>query len=739
MSISKKHVLTTLITSTIAITDLQAATIEQIIVTAQKRQQSAQDVPIAMSVIDGDDVKKLGITSGSDIGNQAPNVQVQRPYGDVQPIFSIRGISMTDFKATQASPIGVYMDEVALGVPFTHGMQMFDLERIEVLRGPQGTLFGKNTTGGAVSISSRKPSQEQEGYVTAGYGNFNRIDVQGAYNTTLTDDVAVRVAVNSSKADGHFDSEIPGVSDPDSIDHWAVRTGFSWQVNDSLDVLLQYTHAEQDANAPVISPGGTNIGGFTHTGSAFDSYADRVDSQTVDFDMGALTLNWDLNDELTLTSITGVGEGEYLNKSDADGSPLAIIHIDWGTSFDQVSEDIRLSGTYDRLEFIAGFYYANEEVDGNNFYIFGADRPDAFAGQNINSDLELERESYALYSHVTYDLTENLALNLGLRYSTDEHTLSNFAVRWTDAATGLPSGLAAVVFGDSTTLSLDSDSFEDKEWSGKVGLDYHLSDDTLLYASFSRGYRSGAFNTGALFQNETTNVLDPEFVDAYEIGFKTQYWDNKAQFNSAAFYYDYEDQQFINVVGLSQLLTSAKKASVAGIEAELLLLPTDNLTLNIGVGLLDTEYDDATLLVALDAFGATSRPENLSGNKLVAAPEVNFNFAADYVIPFDSGEVTLHADTVYTSEQYYSAFNDFYDPATVGADYRDIQQDSYWMTNARLTYTHFNSGIEAALWVKNVADEEVKGYAINSQTYGGFDYTQYMKPRTYGVEVTYRF
>lgn len=722
-----------------ATTVVHAAVIEEILVTAQKRTENAQDVPIAVSVIGGDAIEALGMASGSDVGNQVPNLQVQRPYGDVQPIFSVRGISMTDFKATQASPIGVYVDEVFLGVPFTHGMQMFDLERVEVLRGPQGTLFGKNTTGGAISVTSKAPSAQREGYATIGFGNFNRIDVKAGYQTGLVDDVlAMRVAINSSKADGHFESQLPGVPDPDSVDHWSARLSLSYQPTENIDAVLRITTARQDANAPTITPGGTNIGGYSHVGSAFNSFANRVAPQTTDFDLASLSVNWQLGD-WTITSITASGSGDYLNQTDADGSPLEIINIDWGTSFDQFSEDLRASAEFEDLTVIAGVYYADEDIAGNNHYVFGTDRPDAFNGIAIDSNLKLKRESIAAYGQASYDVTDALSLTFGLRYSSDEHTLSDFTVDWLDAATGGPSPVAVFVFGASQTVNLASKSFEDKEVSGKLGIDYRLGEDALVYASYSRGYRSGAFNTGALFQNEVDKVLEPEFVDSYELGFKSQFWDGQAQLNSAIFYYDYQDQQFVNVVGISQLLTSAEKADILGAEIELLVRPTDQLTVQAGLGLLDTEYKEAELLVALDPFGATSRTEDLSGNKLVAAPDVNFNLAVDYEVPIGDASLTFHIDTVYTSEQFFSAFNDFFDPTTVGADYRGIREDSYWMTNGRVSYRSPEERFGIALWVKNIEDKEVIGYAINAQSYGGFDYTQYLKPRTFGVEASYRF
>ncbi|GAB3377131.1 TonB-dependent receptor [Spongiibacter taiwanensis] len=716
-----------------------AAVIEEVIVTAQKRDQNAQDVPIAVTAIKGESLERLGLSNGSEIASQIPNVQVQKPYGDAQPIFAIRGIVNSDYKATTASPVGVYVDEVYLGVPTTHGLQLFDVDRIEILRGPQGTLFGKNTTGGAVSVSTALPSGERGGYVGVGVGNFNRIDLKGAYETALIPDILdVRGAINSSKADGHFENKEPGKDDLDSVDYLSARGVAYYRPTSGLDVIFRYTIADQDSNAPTITPGGTNIGGYKHEGSAFDVRSDYVEAQTNKFDLASLSVSYSW-DEYFLTSITGLGDGDYLNKTDTDGSPLDIITVDWGTSFEQISEDLRFGGGFDWYNFIFGLYLSRESVEADNFYQFGRDRPDAFNGTQINQNLELRRDSLATYGQASFDITSELAFTVGLRYSVDTNMLRDFEVDWIDGRTGLPSPVALAAFGSTRTVDIEEREFENKELSGKLGFDYKVDEASLLYFSYSRGYRSGAFNTGALFESETEEVLEPEIVDAYEIGFKAQLWGRQAQLNSAIFYYDYQDQQFVNVVGISQLLASADKSSVIGVESELLLKPTDRITINTGLGILETEYKKLELDVALDALGSTSRSEDLSGNKLLAAPEVNFNFSIDYVVPFESSDLIFHLDTMYASEQFFTAFNDYYDEDTVGADFRGIKQESYWMSNARITYEIPDKGISFAAWCKNLENKEIIAYSINAQAYGGFDFNQYLKPRTFGVEVKYIF
>ncbi len=716
--------------------------LEEIIVTAQKRNESLQDVPISETVLSSEAIRSMQFSSGSEIARQTPNLNVSKLGNEDQPKFSMRGISTSAFNLNASSATGVFTDEVFVSSSFLGGQQMFDMERVEVLRGPQGTLFGKNTTAGAINFITKAPTFEQEGYVTASLGNNNFKNVSGAINTPLIEDkLAARLAFNYTDSDGWVDNAcsgdgLPGLcsgeEDLSSIDNHAVRLGLRYEEDDFDATLRLFSVRSNPTNIGVFTRGtntnGTNVAGINPrvnpiTGAAFDSHEGAFDNTghiKVKGDGGYLTMNWSF-DNFDITSITSLLNGEFYNPVDGDGTFLPITELIFATDSKEQGQDLRLSTTFDGpLNFIAGLYYFQDKNDILfDLRVNGAPGEHLYQAQTY----EQTRTQYAVYVDATYDFTDQLIGYAGIRWTDDEGKIKDFNVAndLTPAFTGAP---VTLVFNDGPYKR----DYHDSEPTGRIGLRYHFSDDTMGYAQFVRGYRSSEINGGALNEASLT-VVSPEFLDAYELGLKTQLLDNRVSLNSALFYYDFSDQQFINSVSLTdQQLVNAGASSILGLELEAVARLTSALQVSAGLGWLDTEYDELVL-----TNPNTNAPIDLSGNELIEAPELSANLAIDYTIAMSEGEVTAHFDTAYVSSQFYTAFND--NPATFPQNLNE--SDAFWESNARLSYNH-NDQYEVSLWVKNLNDnDEIAGSQVNASSATHFATVPY--PRRYGIDFRYNW
>ncbi|NIB41610.1 TonB-dependent receptor [Pseudomaricurvus alkylphenolicus] len=732
--------------------------LEEVVVTAQKRAESVQDIPVAISAFTAESLENRKMETANDIAAGVPNLQVSSPYGETQPIFSIRGQSMSDYNTNQASPVGVYVDEAYIGTNYLQGMALFDLERVEVLRGPQGTLYGKNTTGGAINFITRAPSLEgTSGKVTLTVGDYGREHIDAAAETVLVEDtLGIRAAYTYTKTDGHHDNHFPGGDDLTSIDTWAGRISLRYS-GEQVDAVLRYAAGESDGmTTAVINEGrvptgdgfsdavGSLIGQFPREDGwdQWEGSHNKSEPYSTDFQSTTLTVNWDLQD-YTLTSITSYLEGTGLNRADTDGAGWQLLQIDWGADVTQFAQDLRIASQFDGpFNFIAGVYYATDTMDIKNvFEMFHATgdlgipfdlmnnfitNPTPNAATTGFTSIQTytqERDSIAVYLHTTYDLTDQLSLTAGLRYTEDEGNGKDLHTQLADYDRNPVLDLIT-----PATFDADAASYDDSEFTGKLSLDYQYTEDTLLYASYSRGYRSSAFNGGAQFAPNEVGVAAPEFVDAYELGFKTLVRDGTVQINGAAFYYDYTDQQFVNVIGVQQFLQNGEDSFIQGLELEVIARLTHNLTLNLGLGYLDTEFESLTLSDTLN--GGTI---DLSGNELFNAPELNLNLAIDYILADnDYGVFRISADTAYTAEQWFSAYND-------DLNYDEIKGEAGWMSNAKVSWDSADDRMTVALWIKNIGDNDDPTYAINLQGGFGYDYYTVGLPRRMGLDLSYRF
>jgi len=711
----------------------------EIVVTALRRAERLQDVPVSVTALGGEQLQNRQIDAAADIVSLVPNLQATTTVGEGVPIFSLRGISMSDFSLNQQSPVATYFDEVYKGSFPLLPVAMFDLERVEVLRGPQGTLYGKNTTGGAINIISRKPGHQPGGYLELGYGNYDRYEAEGAVQAGLGEKAAARIAFTFARADGWLKNGLAGEPDLNATRQYGIRGSLLLEPSDDLEFVLRLsTSLQNPINYGVVSrPGELGTGAGVYEAFGRTSYfriglgrreievqAERREHRTYS---ASLTGNWDFADDLTLTSITSYDKGRLFNPEDADGSPLDVVEPTMVGRGNQIAQDLRITSSYSGgLNFILGAYFNREKLFNSNDYVFFTDIDVNGDGALTSADCEVDflvgcqyrnrfdqtRNSKAAYADLTYDLNESLTLRGGLRFTRETGRLYNFNAQVL-GADDVP--IANTIPGSATTGA----EFKDEELSGRVGVDFKTEAGHLLYGSYSRGFRASAFNAQAFFFPEEVNVAKPEKVDAFEAGFKSQFAGRRVTFNGAAFFYSYKNQQALNVNPdtLAQTLINLPKSRIYGAELELAVRPVEDLALNVGLGLLKTEIREGSVSGA-----------SVVGNRLPNAPTVSLTTGFDWTaLRFDRGSVALRADASYSSKQYFELFN-----------IDRISEDGYVVVNGQIAFESDDDRWGAALWARNLFNTYYLKSGIDVSGFG-FDYAHVSEPRTYGVTVNLKF
>ncbi|MCW1430779.1 TonB-dependent receptor domain-containing protein [Novosphingobium sp. JCM 18896] len=575
--------------------ETEAGAGDEIVVTAAKRAENLQSVPISISAIGGDALERARVTNVDDLVTKVANLQLTSIVGDNTPIFALRGVSMSDYSLNQSSPVATYYDEVYKGNFAFLGVSMFDLERVEVLRGPQGTLYGKNTTGGAVNLIARKAKLgETSGYFNAGYGNYNRIDVNGAINLPLGDKAALRLAGVFANADGWFKNVVPGKADLASVREWALRGTLYVEPTDGLRMTLRGSYSRQTPRNYGIyaQPEAVNRPGL----GKWEIAANIDDRRLAETWSVALTTDIDVADWLTLTSITSYDDGKLSFYEDTDGIAGQTLEIPYYDKASQFAQDLRLtSDTGGPFDFILGVYYNREKVFNRTTFEIGKDvDSDGLPGITandcavgfplgclFNNRFTQIKKSFAVYTDLKYVVSDAVTLRGGLRYTNDRGRQSDFEAN----AFGVDGVLVTNLIPNSE-LRYKTDNL-----SGKIGIDLKFADNDLLYANVSKGYRAPSFNAQAFFDPSELSVAKPEKVTAYEVGAKLQFAGRSITLNMAGFYYDYRNQQFINVdpATAAQTLLNIDKSRIYGGEAELSIRASDMLSLRGGLGVLSTK------------------------------------------------------------------------------------------------------------------------------------------------------
>jgi iron complex outermembrane recepter protein len=712
-----------------------SADVDEIVVTAQRRAQSLSEVPLAITALDGDSLSKQGITNSAELASAVPNLQISSPYGNTQPNFSLRGVSVAnEYNSNQASPIGVYIDDVYIAARTSQGMGLFDLDRVEVLRGPQGTLFGRNTTGGAINFITRGPTLTGEnGYIEAGYGNFNTYTAQGALEETLIDgQLGFRIAANYVKGNGQIENVFPGGPDPNSQDSRQVRVSLRFKPGDGpLDIKIRaYGGRDNPTQAAVqgLLPSREGLG-------FFQVDENRIGENQTSSSGIAANVALAISPDLTITSISSYDIGRQDLQQAADGSPLDILDIDWQSHFRQYSEELRANYQTKQFNLVGGVYYGwDQTTTDNTFDIGSAIAPGVDGGffQNYRQ----RRRSAAVFLQGDLNITERLVFTLGARYTEDRVSydegfanlfLGGVDTPHTPLATTVPCpGLPGTcAYDPNARFSLDGSNDAP---TGRAALSYTFDNGLLSYVSYNRGYRSGAINGGGYTSSSGITYIKPETVNAYEIGLKGRALDKKLTFATAAFYYDYDNQQLQDTrPGPVAFLVNAPKSKIYGVESEATWKIIPALTLRASFGYLHATYSELSL-----------QGTDLAGNTLPFAPTWTAQAGLDWnIVSVGGGQLTFSPSANYVSRQFFSPFND---SNAVGSpqDNSELQQGAYTKVDASLSWTRDKLQIRA--WSDNLFNREVFSYGLDLRG-AGFPYNFLVPstPRTYGLNARYSF
>lgn len=796
--------------------------IEEVIVTAQKREESLQDTPIAISAFSAQSIENMGITQASDIGRFAPNLTSEKlpsSFGAVN--FTIRGITETEPSMSVDPAVGIYMNGIYMARNNGLAFDVVDLERIEVLRGPQGSLYGRNSTGGAVNLVTAKPKgefgfkqvitsgrrdklryhttvdlpkagdlsaklsylhNEQNGYVknsTTNFlqgraGDFGEIDADAylvALNWEPSDSFSVDYSYDSSDSTGmprgfqltfaeavppsvfgpNFDQTLtfgPGANDLGIADQVLLGTYAAFGNAPAAQLCSLDPACVNFANTanpgfggatPAQAQLGTYLGVYGQAAAVADP--DRVSAlnmpyageQELAIEGHSVTLVWDLAENLTLKSLSAYREMDIELRTDlSGGGHLDLTAMGGGVvtlfaagspnrkSQEQFSQELQLIGSGDRLQYVAGLYYFEEEAGEST----QEQTPFFFGNFGSGRRYETDNSAWAVFGQVTYTLPvleDKLDVTLGLRYTEDDRAIS-----------------IDEVVADTPASGTFSEQFDNV--SGHLTLDYSFTNEVNGYFRIGTGYKAGGFLSRTSIANQ--RPFDEETLTSYEFGLKSQWWDNRMQLNAALFYSEYDDKQVTQFVptdtGAESTIQNAAQTTYQGFELELLVIPLAGLTLNLSYGYLDPEYESYTFFDPSGAVCGTqgSVCDVVDRGVFPTTPDETAALGMEYEFePFAWGQLRARIDATYNSGYTHDTISSRVD------DF--IRADAHTLVDARATLSDIALGdkglLRVALWGKNLTDEEYRSHAIGAFESIGFAGAVYNEPKSYGIDIIYEY
>ncbi|MGA1579631.1 MAG: TonB-dependent receptor [Luminiphilus sp.] len=695
----------------------QSSALEEVIVTAERRAQDAQDVPIALTIIGGSEISPAGISSISDVALKTPNLTFTQ-FNIGEPQLFLRGLGTTIDSAGADPTVSVFIDDVYVGRSAGATSDLYDLERIEVLRGPQGTLYGRNVTGGAISIVTKRPSEEFEAKVGVTVGNYGLTVFRGLVNGPIGDNLAGSITFSKRDRDGFAYSNVSG-QELDDADNFSLRGKLLWDISDNTELLLGFDYSTDDNNGQcrnltkLDNPAGDhNAGGVfvpvlkqikADTNSEDPRTCAMTIEQYAERDVFGLSarLQMEFTNDLSLTSITAYRELEYSWLQELGGldSPPNLLSVEdnEGDDADQISQEFRLTKDGDRLFWVAGAYYFKENVDrfANVPIFFGPGSPVAPGALLDRSWLQsATNTSMALFGQVVWSMTDALALTLGGRHTWDEKEMDN------------------AYYSSPGNEVYNFKGLEESwdEFTPRVTVDWQVTDDHMLFATWSKGYKSGVF----ISQNTTAALaetpLEPEEATNMEIGAKTRWFDNRLQFNLVYFDLENENQQLFRLENFT-LVSENFGTESSGIELDFIAALGKNLTLSGMYASLDAEIVGG----------------QFAGNVAPRSPDYKYSVALNYNAALGNGAILdFDASVSYSDNWYMEATNQ-------GVSY----MDDYSIVDASVRYTSSGGNWEVTLWGKNLNDELVTSHSIVSSFGGSVEL--FAPPRTYGVTANYFF
>jgi iron complex outermembrane receptor protein len=724
-----------------AATGPRAQAMEEVIVTSQRKAESIQDVPIAISAFTAEQIEDANLTNLDQIAPLTPGLFVGK-FSETRPQIYIRGVGSRQFDVGSEGSVGVFLDEVYMG-RFSAGLTgLADVERIEVLKGPQGTLYGRNTIGGAINVITQNPTDELTMKAEAGGGNMGYFTGQGVISGPLVEDrLFGRFSVSYRSRDGYVENLTTG-TDHNALDQLNVRGKLLFAPTEDLDIsfTLDYNRAdptgglqgEYVAGLPVLATGGPLTPPLVTTPSRFDEFYNTDSELERDIYTAILRADWDLGG-VRFTSISAYHDVDMMEARDLDSTSIDSIEHITEEQAEQFTQEIRFSSTDggwltfdDRVEWIAGFYYLKEKpirfenLRGGLDSVFsmiaasidagGPPAPLAPGTMYIDNFLtvDVDTTSYALFGQATIDITDRLALTLGGRYTDDKKEAIYSGSSNRDF-------VPPIILPFQVDLERSWDSFDPK-----ATVEYHWTDEAMTYFVYSEGFKSGGFQFAKFNAVEASEIFEPETVETYEVGLKSTWLDRRLRTNLSYFYYEYTDLQVPKTTtgagGAPAITTlNAAQATVQGFEFDGTLSVTEGLTWHLGYAYLDATYDEYVFNADLD----------FSGNEMVRSPKHTFNTTLEYHRPIGNGQFGIRGDLSWTDKYFFEADEGL----TPGTD-----QKEFALFNASVSYEI--GSWRFSVWGKNLTDEV---YRTTTLSFGAFTMEYLGLPRTYGASIGWTF
>jgi iron complex outermembrane receptor protein len=713
--------------------------LDVVTVTAERRSENVRDVPSSVSALSAEALDVLS-TGGQDVrllAARVPSLNVESSFGRAFPRFYIRGYGNGDFRLNASQPVSLVYDDVVQENPILKGFPIFDLDQIEVLRGPQGTLFGRNTPGGVVKFDSVRPSADFGGYVSASEATYNTSNVEGALNLPFGAGWAARISGLYQHRDDYVGNSLTGDDDVyEGYNDRAARVQVQYERDENFSALFNLHARNLDGTARlfranIIQPGSNDlIDGFDADSPIS---ADGANRQELNIFGGSIQLRWDFGD-LALYSITGYESMDAYSRGDIDGGfgcgfcglpngpgfiPFPSETADAVPTLDQITQEVRLESKLSgALNWQAGVYYFDEDYD-TEFFSY-----DSLGGGVQNQYLRANQtnQAWALFGSVIYDISDAFELRAGVRYTNDEK----------DFVTGVPEGFE---FPDESLPTSASLSDSDVSWD--LAGTWSVNDEVNLYARIAKGFRSASVQPAGPFGNQS--VAEPETNTSLEVGVKADLWDRRAKLYFNLFRYEVKDQQLTAVGGANNAvrLLNADETVGQGAELDFEALLTPRLLVTLGASYNDTEINDDGILVGVcfactvtDEIVLVGTPPNqtpfavIDGNPLPQAPEWIANFTLRYGLPLGNGELFALTDWAYRSEVNFFLYES-----------TEFTGKELLEGGLRVGYNWSDGKYEAALFGRNITDEVVAVGAIDFNNLTGF----LNEPRIFGVQFKARF
>ena len=700
----------------------------EIVVTARRREESLQDVPISVTAISGDQLEATGAVDITVLQQAAPNMTMQIARGSNSTLIGfIRGVGQQDPLWGFEPGVGIYVDDVYIARPQGAVLDIFDVERIEVLRGPQGTLYGRNSVGGAVKYVTKKLGNEFGGKVKVAYGSYNQLDLVGQITLPVSDSISIGGAVARYTRDG-FGTNLNTGAEHYNKDVLAGRLSVEFAPSENIFFRLAADYTKDDSNPRHGHrlTGNSGVPAFNSPADIYDTNAGIGDENSVETKGVSGTLEINLSDALTFKNITAYREGKTDTLIDFDNTAGPVLDVPAYYRDKQLSQEVQLLVDAGSVQGVLGVYYLDSTASGAFDTVLG------LANLTILTSGEVKTKSIAVFGDVNFDLSDKFKVSLGARYTSDKRTGTVYRQNYT--------GIRSPEFGNAAAVpglvrTNYTNSRTDEQFTPRVSVSFMPTDELTMYASYSKGFKAGGFDMrgDAVFTPQTVNGYAPEKVDAYELGFKTALLDNTLFINGALFYSDYSGQQITTqvpyaapLVGVASFVDNVGDSKIKGAELEIRAVPSDNLSLNLALGYTDAKFKR---FITFDPVTQTNIDvSDLRGFQ--NTPEFTVSFAPVISTEIAGGKLAFAPSVSMRSDSQQFEINN---PL--------LDQDGYVLVDASVNWTSGDGRFNLGLHGRNLTDEEYKigGYSFPGALFGNSIIAFYGPPRTVTVSAGFNF